>query len=77
MLSPFSSLEASGGAIFSPHLPGTVTGKIRKGSEYPKFSSIQVPTIEKGGKKDAMKEERGDLTCHLLAYKRSCCRGKH
>eukprot|EP00985_Skeletonema_marinoi_P009556 scaffold4457_cov142-Skeletonema_marinoi.AAC.5 len=48
----------------------SLNGKIKKGSEYPKFSSIQVPTIEKGGKKDAIKEERGDLTSHLLAHKK-------
>ena len=38
--------------------------------EYPKFFSIQVPTKGKGGNKDAMKKERGDLTCYLLAHKK-------
>jgi len=45
-------------------------GKDRKGNEYPKFFSIQVPTKGKGGKKDTTKEERGDLTCYLLAHKK-------
>jgi hypothetical protein len=38
--------------------------------EYLKFFSIQVPTKGKGGKKDVMKKERGDLTCYLPAHKK-------
>ena len=44
-------------------------GTDRKGNKYPKFFSIQVPTKSKVGKV-IMKEERGDLTCYILAHKK-------
>ena len=36
---------------------------------YPKFFSIHVPTKTKAGEV-IMKEERGDLTCYIIAHKK-------
>ena len=45
-----------------------LNGVDRQGKTYPKFFSIKVPTKTRGSQKIEEKEERGDLTCYLLAH---------
>ena len=46
-----------------------MNGEDRKGNKYPKFFSITVPTKGARGNTTTV-EERGDLTCFILAHKK-------